>query len=126
MPAHAGGAARAGPAYSAAKAGVNSFTEMLNLTEREHGIRAFAVWLGEVSTPILEQRPHPPSEQARALMLQPEDLARILLVVASLPHLGGGRAAHGDIDRPAELGGGDRSGRRTHARAGGSLLTLAG
>ena len=74
-----------GPAYAAAKAGVNSFTEMLNLTEREHGIRACAVCPGEVATPILEQRPHPPSPEARASMLQPEDLAQILLLVASLP-----------------------------------------
>lgn len=74
-----------GPAYAAAKAGVNSFTEMLNLSEREHGIRACAVCPGEVATPILNQRPQPPSEQARALMLQPEDLAQILLLVASLP-----------------------------------------
>ncbi len=74
-----------GPAYSAAKAGVNSFTEMLNVTERAHGIRACAVCPGEVATPILDQRPHPPSEQARALMLQPDDLAQVLLLVASLP-----------------------------------------
>ncbi len=72
-----------GPAYAAAKAGVNSFTEMLNLSER--GIRACAVCPGEVATPILEQRPHPPSAEARAFMLQPEDLAQILLLVASLP-----------------------------------------
>ncbi len=75
-----------GPAYSAAKAGVNSFTEMLNATERVHGIRACAVCPGEVSTPILETRPVPPSAEARAGMLQPEDLAQVLLLVASLPH----------------------------------------
>lgn len=74
-----------GPAYSAAKAGVNSFTEMLNLNERVHGIRACAVCPGEVATPILDARPHPPSAQARAAMLQPEDLAEILLMVAALP-----------------------------------------
>lgn len=74
-----------GPAYSAAKAGVNSFTEMLNATERMHGIRSCAVCPGEVATPILEQRPHPPSARARALMLQPEDLAEALLLVVALP-----------------------------------------
>ena len=74
-----------GPAYSAAKAGVNSFTETLNLTERQHGVRACAVCPGEVATPILEQRPVPPSAQARAAMLQPEDLARTLLFLAGLP-----------------------------------------
>ena len=74
-----------GPAYSAAKAGVNSFTEMLNATERVHGIRSCAVCPGEVATPILDARPHPPSAEARATMLQPEDLAEILLMVAALP-----------------------------------------
>ena len=74
-----------GPAYSAAKAGVNSFTESLNLTERVHGIRASAVCPGEVATPILDKRPHPPSAQARTTMLQPEDLAATLLFLATLP-----------------------------------------
>ena len=75
-----------GPAYSAAKAGVNSFTESLNLSERRHGVRACAVCPGEVATPILDRRPTPPSAEARAAMLQPEDLAETLLLVAALPH----------------------------------------
>jgi NAD(P)-dependent dehydrogenase (short-subunit alcohol dehydrogenase family) len=74
-----------GPAYSAAKAGVLSFTEQLNLTERAHGIRACAVCPGEVATPIMDSRPHPPSPQQRAAMLQPEDLAETVLLVAALP-----------------------------------------
>lgn len=74
-----------GPAYSAAKAGVNSFTESLNLAERRHGIRACAICPGEVATPILDKRPTPPSAEARTRMLQPEDLAQTLLFVASLP-----------------------------------------
>ena len=74
-----------GPAYSAAKAGVISFTDSLNLTERVHGVRACAVCPGEVATPILDLRPQPPSVEARAAMLQPEDLAETLLHVAALP-----------------------------------------
>ena len=74
-----------GPAYSAAKAGVISFTDSLNLTERAHGIRACAVCPGEVATPILDKRPQPPSAEARAAMLQPEDLAQTFLLVATLP-----------------------------------------
>jgi len=77
--------APSGPAYSAAKAGVNSFTESLNLTERVHGIRACAICPGEVATPILDRRPVPPSAEARRSMLQPEDLAQTLLFVAALP-----------------------------------------
>ena len=74
-----------GPAYNAAKAGVNAFTESINLADRRHGIRACAVCPGEVATPILELRPQPPTAEARASMLQPEDLAETILFVATLP-----------------------------------------
>jgi len=74
-----------GPAYSASKAALNSFTESINLAERHNGIRACAICPGEVSTQILEQRPHPPSLAARATMLQPEDVAQAILLVATLP-----------------------------------------
>jgi NADP-dependent 3-hydroxy acid dehydrogenase YdfG len=74
-----------GPAYNAAKAGVNPATESVNLAERVNGIRACAICPGEVATPILEQRPVPPSPEARATMPQPEDLADTVVFVASLP-----------------------------------------
>ncbi|MGY1836522.1 SDR family oxidoreductase [Blastococcus sp. SYSU DS0510] len=77
--------ALSGPAYSAAKAAVNAFTETVNLAERRHGIRACAICPGEVATPILDKRPSPPSPEARATMLQPEDLAATILFVAALP-----------------------------------------
>ncbi len=74
-----------GPAYSAAKTGLNALTESINLAERRHGIRACAVCPGEVDTPIMELRPYPPSSEARATMLQSEDVAEAILLVASLP-----------------------------------------
>jgi NADP-dependent 3-hydroxy acid dehydrogenase YdfG len=74
-----------GPAYNAAKAGVNSFTESVNLAERVNGIRACAICPGEVATPILENRPVPPTPEARATMLQPEDIADTVVFVAALP-----------------------------------------
>jgi len=74
-----------GPAYNAAKAGVNAFTESINLADRRHGIRACAVCPGEVATPFLAFRPTPPSAAARATMLQPEDVAAAVLFVATLP-----------------------------------------
>jgi NAD(P)-dependent dehydrogenase (short-subunit alcohol dehydrogenase family) len=74
-----------GPAYNAAKAGVNAFTESINLADRRHGIRACAICPGEVATPFLEQRPQPPTPEARATMLQPEDVAHAVLFVAALP-----------------------------------------
>ena len=74
-----------GPAYSAAKAAVNSLTQSINLSERRHGIRACAICPGEVATPIMAKRPKPPSEAAIATMLQPEDLAETIVAVAGLP-----------------------------------------
>jgi NADP-dependent 3-hydroxy acid dehydrogenase YdfG len=74
-----------GPAYSASKAAVVSFTQSINLAERRHGIRACAICPGEVETPIMELRPNPPSAEARATMLQPEDIAETILHVAALP-----------------------------------------
>jgi NAD(P)-dependent dehydrogenase (short-subunit alcohol dehydrogenase family) len=74
-----------GPAYGAAKAGLNSFTESVNLAERGNGIRACTICPGEVATPILKLRPYPPSAKAMATMLQPEDVAAAALLVAALP-----------------------------------------
>lgn len=75
----------AGPAYSAAKAALISFTESINASERRYGIRACAVCPGEVATPILDDRPVPPPAAARELMLQPEDVAGTIVHVATLP-----------------------------------------
>ncbi|MGY1602931.1 SDR family oxidoreductase [Geodermatophilus sp. SYSU D00815] len=74
-----------GPAYNAAKAGVNAFTESINMADRRHGIRACAVCPGEVATPFLAFRPTPPSDAARATMLRAEDVAAAVLFVATLP-----------------------------------------
>ncbi|HQC99265.1 MAG TPA: SDR family oxidoreductase, partial [Aquabacterium sp.] len=59
-----------GPAYSAAKFGVNAMTESLNMEECIHGIRATAVCPGEVATPILDKRPIPVSAEDKAKMVQ--------------------------------------------------------
>lgn len=40
---------------------------------------------GEVETEILDRRPVPPSEEQRAKMLKPEDVAAAAAMVASLP-----------------------------------------
>ena len=74
-----------GPAYSAAKFGLNAMTESLNLEEGMHGIRATAVCPGEVSTPILDKRPVPVSAEERARMVQPEDCGELMLFLARLP-----------------------------------------
>jgi len=74
-----------GPAYAAAKHAMNAMTESLNMEAGIHGVRACAICPGEVATPILDSRPHPPSAAERARMLQSEDCGEIVLFVARLP-----------------------------------------
>ncbi len=74
-----------GPAYSAAKFGMNAMNESLNLEAGMHGVRAVAFCPGEVATAILDSRPVPPSAQDRALMVQPEDCGETIRFLAQLP-----------------------------------------
>jgi NAD(P)-dependent dehydrogenase (short-subunit alcohol dehydrogenase family) len=75
----------AGIAYTASKFGVRGLVEAINAEERRHGIRATAIFPGEVNTPILDQRPVPVPADARARMLQPEDVAECIALAATLP-----------------------------------------
>ena len=74
-----------GPAYSAAKHAMNSMTESLNMEAGIHGVRACAICLGEVDTPILERRPVPVTPEERATMVQSEDCGEIIAFIARLP-----------------------------------------
>ena len=75
----------AGMAYSAAKAAVINFTAFLNTELRNTGIRASVVIPGEVDTPILDNRPISPSDEARATMVTADDAAEAIMLIASLP-----------------------------------------
>jgi NAD(P)-dependent dehydrogenase (short-subunit alcohol dehydrogenase family) len=74
-----------GPAYNATKRAVIALTESINMEECQHGIRASSVLPGEVATPILDKRPVPPSQERRDRMVQPEDLGRAILFLATMP-----------------------------------------
>lgn len=74
-----------GPAYSAAKFGVNAMTESLNIEEGRHGIRATAMCPGEVATPILDKRPIPVSAEDKARMVQADDCGDLVLFLARMP-----------------------------------------
>lgn len=74
-----------GVAYSASKFAMTVLGTCVGLEERENGIRVTNVYPGEVETPILDARPNPVSAEHRARILQPEDIAAMVVTVASLP-----------------------------------------
>ncbi len=76
---------KAGPAYVMSKFGLAGLTQSINAEERGNGIRACAIFPGDIDTPLLEKRPAPPTAQARAKMLQPEDVAECALLAIHLP-----------------------------------------
>jgi NAD(P)-dependent dehydrogenase (short-subunit alcohol dehydrogenase family) len=76
---------KAGPAYVMSKFGLAGLTQSINAEERSRGIRACAVFPGDIDTPLLERRPAPPTAEARSKMLQSQDVAECALLAISLP-----------------------------------------
>ena len=74
-----------GAPYGAAKAAVRNLMGHVHTVLRDRGIRATTIMPAEVDTPILARRPLPPDAAARASMMQPEDVARAILLCATLP-----------------------------------------
>ena len=76
---------KAGPAYVMSKFGLAGLTQSINAEERGHGVRACAIFPGDIDTPLLKKRPSPPDEASRAKMMQPEDIAACVLLCIDLP-----------------------------------------
>ncbi|HWQ13576.1 MAG TPA: SDR family NAD(P)-dependent oxidoreductase [Roseiflexaceae bacterium] len=74
-----------GAAYSAAKSALAALTRVVGQEEAANGIRTSVISPGEIDTPLLAQRPTPVTDEHRARMLQPEDVAAAALFVAGLP-----------------------------------------
>jgi len=74
-----------GAPYGAAKAAARNLMGHVHTVLRNQGIRATTIMPAEVDTPILDNRPFVPDEGARATMMQPEDVARTILLCATLP-----------------------------------------
>jgi NADP-dependent 3-hydroxy acid dehydrogenase YdfG len=55
------------------------------MEECVNGIRASVVSPGDVATPLMDHRPEPPNAEARARMVQPEDLGDLIRYIACLP-----------------------------------------
>jgi NADP-dependent 3-hydroxy acid dehydrogenase YdfG len=77
--------AKAGPAYAMSKFGMMGLTQAINAEERPNGIRACAILPGDIDTPLLDKRPSPPPPEARAKMLQPDDVAECVMLAVNLP-----------------------------------------
>jgi len=77
--------AKAGAAYCASKFALRGLSQSINAEERARGIRATAIFPGDINTPILDKRPIPPPPEARVKMLQAEDLAACVMLAVNLP-----------------------------------------
>lgn len=75
----------AGAPYCVSKFGSAALGTFVNLEEAANGIKVTNIYPGEANTPLLDQRPSPPPPEKRAQMLQPEDVAACVVMVAKLP-----------------------------------------
>ena len=76
---------KAGPAYVMSKFGLAGLTQSINAEERGNGIRACAIFPGDIDTPLLDKRPSPPPAEARAKMMRAEDIAECVMLAINLP-----------------------------------------
>ena len=74
-----------GAPYGAAKAAVSNLMTFLHATFRNQNIRSTTILPGEVNTPIMDTRVRPPTAEERARMVDPDDVARAILLVCTLP-----------------------------------------
>ena len=63
---------------------MNALSHSVGLEEGENGIRTTVICPGEVNTPILDYRPVVVSEERKAVILRPEDVAEAVYYVANL------------------------------------------
>ena len=74
-----------GAAYVAAKFGMGGLGLVLSNEEKDSGVRVSNIYPGEIDTPILKERPKPVTDEQRAVILKPEDVAEAVLFVTALP-----------------------------------------
>lgn len=74
-----------GVPYSASKFAQSAIGTFANLEALPDGVRVTNIYPGDTNTPLLDRRPEPPPAERRAQMLQPEDVASMVVAVAKLP-----------------------------------------
>lgn len=77
--------AKSGAAYVVSKFGLTGLTQTINAEERQNGIRGCCIFPGDIDTPLLAKRPAPPPPEARARMMQADDIAACVWFCATLP-----------------------------------------
>jgi len=79
------GAYFSGPAYASTKRADLALTELINMEECIHGIRATSIAPAGIDTPLLNKRAKPPTPEVRAALLKPQDIADMTRYIAGLP-----------------------------------------
>lgn len=74
-----------GVAYSASKFAMTALGTCVANEVAEDGVRLTNLYPGEVNTPILDERPTPVSDEHRQRILQPEEVAQLVLGIIALP-----------------------------------------
>jgi NADP-dependent 3-hydroxy acid dehydrogenase YdfG len=74
-----------GVAYSASKFAMSALGLTVAREVKDLGVRITNIYPGEVETPILNDRPVKVSAEHRARILQPEDVAAAVVMIAKLP-----------------------------------------
>ena len=74
-----------GVVYCASKFAMTALGTAVSNEVRGEGVRITNVYPGEVNTPILDNRPQPVSQEHKEAILQPEDIAALVVTICSLP-----------------------------------------
>jgi NAD(P)-dependent dehydrogenase (short-subunit alcohol dehydrogenase family) len=76
----------AGAAYTASKHAANGLINTVALEETKNGLRFSTVSPGPTNTPLVNTRAVPPTEEEKEKLLPPEEVAKAVLFIASLPN----------------------------------------
>ncbi len=74
-----------GVVYCASKFAMTALGTAISNEVREEGVRITNVYPGEVNTPILDSRPTPVTQAHKDAILQPDDIAGLIVSICRLP-----------------------------------------
>lgn len=74
-----------GVVYCASKFAMTALGTAVSNEVRDEGVRITNVYPGEVNTPILDNRPVAVSQEHKDAILQPEDIASVVVTICALP-----------------------------------------